>query len=102
MGPHQRQYQEYESELTDLHADIEEKQGDRQQAALQSESRQRAREADTVNQAKRESDHPGIAGRQSGLSALLLHDLDADERDAQRDAGIERPFRHADQAESRR
>lgn len=52
MSPDQGQHQKHESELPDLHAHIEEQQGSRQQATFETQSRQRACEADAVNQAE--------------------------------------------------
>jgi hypothetical protein len=99
MRPDQGQHQKHKSELPDLDTDVEEEQGSRQQAAFEAQSCQRACEADPVNQAEGECDGPGIAGGQPDFATLLFHNFNAHEHDTQRDAGVERPFRYADQPE---
>src|SRR5262249_13838544 len=62
---------------------------------------QRARKADAVNETERKRDDPGKTAGQTPFTAQLPDHLDADEYDAQRDAGVERTFRDPDHSERR-
>src|SRR5262249_50853481 len=87
MRPYQREHNEHEGKLPELGANVEEQQRERQRRLWNPQRGQRGREAEPVQQPEGERHDPRTARGESDLAALQLHDLDADEDDAERDRG---------------
>ena len=92
----------YEDQLTQLDADVEHQQRDRNRVLRQSDFGQRTCEAEAVEQAETERDDPGRPRREPGLAAQPVHDLRCDEHDAQRDHRFDRWTGHVHPAQRRR
>ena len=90
-----------ENELPDLDADVEEQERQRDFVARQPKARQAAREPEAVQQPERERDDPWVADRKARLAAPDADDLRPEEQDRQRDRGVERRRRHAEDLEGR-
>ena len=77
-------------------------QRDRDRLLRQTDLGQRAGEAEAVQQAEAERDHPRRARGQARLAAQAVHDLGGDEHDAERDHRLDRRPGHVHPAERRR
>ena len=91
--PFKQQNAQHESKLSDLNTNIEQKQRKRNLIFRQTQLGQAAGEAKTVQQAKGESDNPGMTNGKAGFTTPAPHDLRAKEQNRERDCGIQRSRR---------
>ena len=85
-------------QLPDFNAQIEGEERGRHIAFGQADFLERARKAKAVEQAEQEGDHPRYTFGQARLAVLLLHNLDREEHDGERNDGLHGPLRKADKA----
>src|SRR5262245_16936991 len=90
-----------EYQLTDLHADIEAEQRERNVALRQADVDQRAGEAEAVQQAESKGDDPWPPRSHAWLAAPPPNDLTSKQDDAQRDRGLDRGPRYVHDPEGR-
>src|SRR5262249_54337255 len=95
------EYRSHEREVPACDANAEGGERERDVALWKADVRERAREAEPVQQPERERHEPWPARRESDDAALAVDDLGREEEDAQRDRGLHWGAGHVDDAQGR-